>query len=241
MRGKGLVGLSAFVLAALAVLIGLGLWQFDRLKWKEGLIAQIAARSKAPAVTLDEAEALARAGQDLSYMRVRVEGRLHHGRERYLYALAEGQPGWHVMTPLETPAGDMVLVDRGFVPDALKDPSARSLGQVEQVVEVTGLVRMPETQGLFIPNNEPGTNRWFWRDLRGMAESMFPSGAIEVAPFFLEAEKSDVPGGWPEGGQTRLVIVNNHLQYALTWFALAACLLGVYAAYVWGQYRRDSA
>lgn len=241
MRGKGLVGLSAFVLAALAVLIGLGLWQFDRLKWKEGLIAQIAARSKAPAVTLDEAEALARAGQDLSYMRVRVEGRLHHGRERYLYALAEGQPGWHVMTPLETPAGDMVLVDRGFVPDALKDPSARSLGQVEQVVEVTGLVRMPETQGLFIPDNEPGTNRWFWRDLRGMAESMFPSGAIEVAPFFLEAEKSDVPGGWPEGGQTRLVIVNNHLQYALTWFALAACLLGVYAAYVWGQYRRDSA
>ena len=241
MRGKGLVGLSAFVLAALAVLIGLGLWQIDRLKWKEGLIAQIAARSKAPAVTLDEAEALARAGQDLSYMRVRVEGRLHHGRERYLYALAEGQPGWHVMTPLETPAGDMVLVDRGFVPDALKDPSARSLGQVEQVVEVTGLVRMPETQGLFIPDNEPGTNRWFWRDLRGMAESMFPSGAIEVAPFFLEAEKSDVPGGWPEGGQTRLVIVNNHLQYALTWFALAACLLGVYAAYVWGQYRRDSA
>ena len=70
---------------------------------------------------------------------------------------------------------------------------------------------------------------------------MFPSGAVEVAPFFVEAERSEVPGGWPEGGQTRLVIVNNHLQYALTWFALAVCLVGVYAAYVWSHCRRGQA
>lgn len=239
MRGKGLVGLTIAALAALAVLIGLGVWQLDRLKWKEGLIAQIEARATAAPIALEDAEALAAKGRDPSYLRVRVEGRFHHGRERTLYATADGQPGWHVITPLETPGGKMVLIGRGFVPDALKDPSSRKLGQIEQVVEVTGLVRNPEQQGLFTPDNEPAANRWFWRDLQGMSVSMFPSSAVEIAPFFVEAEKSEVPGGWPEGGQTRLVIVNNHLQYALTWFGLAACLLGVYVAYVWGQFRRS--
>ncbi|MET0688108.1 MAG: SURF1 family protein [Methyloceanibacter sp.] len=238
MRGKGLVGLTACVVAALAVLIALGVWQLERLKWKEGLIAQIEARAAAAPVTLEDAETLAHAGRDPSYLRVRVEGRFHHGRELYLYASAEGQQGWHVITPLETAEGKTVLVDRGFVPDALRDPSSRALGQVEQIVEVTGLVRMPEKQGMFTPDNAARANRWFWRDLSGMSASMFPSDAVEVAPFFVEAERSEVPGGWPEGGQTRLVIVNNHLQSALTWFALAVCLVGVYAAYVWSHYRR---
>jgi surfeit locus 1 family protein len=238
MRAKGLAGLTLAMLAALSVLIGLGVWQLERLKWKEGVIAQIEARTGAAPITLEATKTLARAGEDPSYMRVRVEGRFHHGRERYLYAVADGEQGWHVITPLETADGDRVLIDRGFVPDALKDPASRPQGQIEQIVEVTGLVRMPERQGLFTPDNEPAANRWFWRDLQGMSASMFPSGAVEVAPFFIEAEKSEAPGGWPKGGQTRLVIANNHLQYALTWFGLAACLLGVYAAYVWSNSRR---
>jgi surfeit locus 1 family protein len=171
---------------------------------------------------------------------VRVDGRFHHADERYLYAVSEGRVGWHVITPLETEAGDVVLVDRGFVPDELKDPSSRALGEVENVVTVTGIVRSPDTQNLFTPDNEPEANRWFWRDLQAMARSMFPAGTIEVAPFFLEADNSPVPGGWPEGGQTRLVLPNNHLQYALTWFLMAAALLVIYGLYVRGLYRRRS-
>lgn len=239
MAKGGLLGLTAFMLAALAVLIGLGVWQLKRLDWKEGLIAQIETRSKGAPITLSEAIALARKGGDPSYYRVRVDGRFHHAKELYLYSVSDERVGWHVITPLETAAGDMVLVDRGFVPDELKDPSSRALGQVENVVTVTGIVRAPETQGLFLPDNEPKANRWFWRDLRGMARSAFPGGVIQVAPFFVEAEKSSVPGGWPEGGQTRLEIPNNHLQYAITWFLLAACLLVIYAVYVRGVYRRD--
>jgi surfeit locus 1 family protein len=238
MQTKGLVGLTAAMLAGLAVLIGLGLWQLKRLQWKEGLIAQIETRTKSPPLTLADAVAIDRAGRDPSYYRVRVDGRFHHAKELYLYAVADGRVGWHVIAPLETVNGDRVLVDRGFVPDELKDPSLRALGQVENVVTVTGIVRSPEIQGLFIPDNEPKANRWFWRDLAGMARSMFPGGTIEVAPFFLEAEKSDVPGGWPEGGQTRLEIPNNHLQYAITWFLLAAALLVIYGLAVRGLHRR---
>ena len=238
MQQKSLVGLTALMLAGLAVLVGLGFWQLKRLEWKQGLIAQIEARTKGPPITLEDAVALAGQGRDLSYYRVRVDGRFHHAKERYLYAVSEGRVGWHVIAPLETEDGDIVLVDRGFVPDELRDPSARALGQVENVVTVTGIARSPETQTLFTPDNEPKVNRWFWRDLGGMARSMFPAGTIDVAPFFLDADKSEVPGFWPEGGQTRLEIPNNHLQYAITWFLLGACLLTVYGLYVRSLYRR---
>ena len=241
MRTKGLLGFTALALAALAVLIGLGVWQLERLQWKEGLIAEIEARSTGAPITIAEALAIARQGRDPDYYRVRVEGRFHHDKERYLFAqsLADGTPGWHVITPLETTGGDMVLVDRGFVPDVLKEASSRASGQVEGVVTVTGIVRSPEIQGSFVPDNEREANRWFWRDLGAMARSMFPEGTVEMAPFFFDAEKSDVPGGWPEGGQTRLELPNNHLQYAITWFLLALCLLVIYAVYVRGIYRRS--
>lgn len=232
MQVRGLLLLTACSAAALAVLIGLGFWQLQRLQWKEGLIAQIEARVKAEPVPLKEAVARASASEDVSYLRVRTEGRFDNEKERYLFTVSDGTPGWHVITPLRTADGEMVLVDRGFVPDALRDPAARPQGELSDTVTVTALARPPETQGLFVPDNEVEQNRWFWRDLRAMIRSMFGDGAKDVAPFFLEAEKSDVPGGWPQGGQTRLDLPNNHLQYAITWFLLALCLVVIYVIYV---------
>jgi surfeit locus 1 family protein len=240
MQPKSLLGFTALVLAAFAVLVGLGVWQLKRLGWKEALIAQIEARTKAPPITLAQAEALVRDGRDASYYRVTLDGRFHHAKELYLYAVSDGRVGWHVITPLETADGEMVLVDRGFVPDQFKDPATRASGQVENVVALTGIARAPDQQSLFTPDNEPKANRWFWRDLPSMARAMFPDGTIEVAPFFLEAEKGAVPGGWPEGGQTRLDIPNNHLQYAVTWFLLAAALLVIYGFYVRSFRQRPS-
>jgi len=238
MRTKSLLGLTLATLAGIALLIGLGVWQLDRLEWKERLIARIEARIAQRPMSLQPAIALAREGRNLSYVPLRVEGSFHNARERYLYALSlEGEPGWHVITPLETVDGDVVLVDRGFVPESLRDPSARPDSKIEQVVTVTGLIRMPEDPSLFVPDNDPEANQWFTRDLQAMARSMFPGGTVQVAPFFLEATESATPGGWPKGGQTRLKLPNNHLQYALTWFALAAGLAAVYGVYVWGAYR----
>lgn len=237
MRSRGLLLLTAFSVAALALLIGLGVWQLQRLEWKQGLIAQIEARTHAEPVTLKEALTRARAGEDVSYLRVRVEGRFDNGKERYLYAVSDGTPGWHVITPLEAPEGEVVLVDRGFVPNAFKEPSSRAQGEINDAVAVIGLARSPDTQGLFIPDNEPAENRWFWRDLGAMSKSMFPEGAPDIAPFILEAERSDIPGGWPLGGQTRLDLPNNHLQYALTWFLLALCLVVIYVIYVRSRLR----
>jgi surfeit locus 1 family protein len=240
MQTKGLIGFTALALAALAVLIGLGVWQIKRLHWKEGLIAAIDARTKGEPIGLDQAIALAKKGRDPSYYRVRVEGRFDNTKERYLFSqsISDGTPGWHVITPFTTTEGEFVLIDRGFMPDNLKDPSTRASGEIEGVTTLTGVVRAPETQGLFTPNNEPVANRWFWRDLNGMVYSMFPTATLDVPPFFIDAEKSDVPGGWPEGGQTRLELPNNHLQYAITWFGLALALIVIYGFYVGSAYRR---
>ena len=242
MQTKGLIGFTALAFAALAVLIGLGVWQVKRLHWKEELIAAIDARTKGEPISLDQAVALAKEGRDASYYRVRVEGRFDNTKERYLFSqsISDGTPGWHVITPFTTTQGELVLVDRGFVPDQLKDPSTRASGEIEGTTTVTGIVRIPETQSPFTPNNEPEVNRWFWRDLNGMVTSMFPTATLDVPPFFIEAEKSKVPGAWPEGGQTRLSLPNNHLQYATTWFGLAAALIVIYAFYVRSLYRQEA-
>jgi surfeit locus 1 family protein len=238
MQTAGLVKLTIATLLGVALLIGLGVWQLQRLQWKEGLIAQVAARTEREPITLDRAIALAREGRDLTYTPVTAEGRYHHTLERYLYALSpEGEPGWHVITPLETVTGTMLLVDRGFVPDALRDPATRKQGEVLEVVTVTGLVRPSEQPNIFVPDNEPEQNQWFSLDLPAMSRSMFPGGTVQVAPFFLEAKVDDVPGGWPRGGQTRLTFPNNHLQYAIIWFGLAGCLVVIYGVFVWGAYR----
>ena len=144
MQTKSLVGLTALMLAAFAVLIGLGVWQLKRLHWKEGLIAEIETRTKGEPIGLDQAIAIAREGRDPSYYRVKVEGRFDHTKELYLYAVSEGRAGWHVITPLKTEDGEVVLIDRGFVPDELRNPASRAEGELDGMLAVTGIVRVPE-------------------------------------------------------------------------------------------------
>lgn len=235
-----LIRLSVAALLGFAALTWLGVWQLDRLHWKERIIERIETRAERRPMTLERAVEVAGKMGDPSYLPVTVEGRYHNDRERYLYSISlDGQPGWHVITPLETASGRIVLIDRGFVPGEFLDPKDREEGQFQDVVTVTGLLRTPEKPNLFSPDNDVEANQWFTRDLGAMARSMFPGGTVQVVPFYLEAVAGEVPGPWPKGGQTRLELPNKHLQYALTWFALAGCLLVIYVAYVWSALSRN--
>ncbi|MEM9590978.1 MAG: SURF1 family protein [Pseudomonadota bacterium] len=234
MTTPALIKLSLAALVGFVILIWLGQWQLQRLEWKQGIIQRIETRIGRKPMSLERAVEIAEQGRDPNYLRVAVEGRFHNGLERYLYSISkDGQPGWHVITPLEAASGSVVLVDRGFVPDDRKDPKTRREGQFEDVVTVTGLVRASEKPNMFSPDNDATANQWFTRDLGSMTRSMFPEATVEVAPFFLDSEAVEVPGGWPAGGQTRVELPNKHLEYAVTWFLLAACLLIVYVSYVW--------
>ncbi|RMD89655.1 MAG: SURF1 family protein [Alphaproteobacteria bacterium] len=212
------IGASVLTLLGLALLIGLGTWQLQRLAWKQALLAEIAARTTAAPVTLPARIA---EPQDWRYRRVTVSGHFDHAHEMLI---AAGR-GWQVITPLLRDGAPAVFVVRGFVPEAKRSPDARPEGQISGGATVTGIVRLaPSRKGWFTPENVPAAGRWYWRDLDAMARA---AGLGEVLPVFVEAEAS-APGGWPQGGVTRLDIPNHHLQYALTWYALALVLLVIY-------------
>lgn len=235
---------SLLTLIGLAILLSLGKWQLDRRDWKLGLIQRIEARAHGQPVSLADAIAHWQREQDVEYYRVRLAGRFLHDHERHLYGLVGGEAGWKVVTPFETEGGQVLLVDRGFVPEPFRDPATRQTGQVAGRVELVALARAPGRPSAFTPDNQPTANRWFWRDVEGMKAGLPPQIAARVLPFMAEAEKMDVPGGWPRAGGTLLTLPNRHLEYALTWFGLAGTLIAVFAAYAFHRLRdpagRDS-
>jgi surfeit locus 1 family protein len=231
---------TAFAAVGLAVLIGLGTWQLERRAWKLDLIAKIEARARAEPVPLAAAIAAWRRTGDIEYTRVRAKGRFRHDRESYVYMPGKEGPGYHVYTPLETADRQLLLVNRGFVPEALKSPDRRSPGQVAGEVEVVGLARGPGEKGWFTPESDVAHNLYFWPDHAGMLAAVL-AGAKErpgLVPFLVDAAaEPGNPGGWPRGGTTRLELPNRHFEYALTWFGLAATLCGVFLVFAWGRLR----
>ncbi|KKX28298.1 SURF1 family protein [Rhizobiaceae bacterium LC148] len=228
------------VILALAILLSLGTWQVQRLHWKERLLADIAERRTAPPVTVAEIEEIAKAGGDIEYRTVSVTGSFDHSRERHFFATHEGRTGFYVYTPMTLADGRVLFVNRGFVPYEMKEPSTRADGEVAGEVTLTGYARgrLSEKPSSLVPDNDTAKNIFYWKDLDLMTSSA-GLGAGKVLPFFVDADASvKSPGGWPEGGVTQFDLPNNHLQYAVTWYGLAAALLAVVFG-VWWKRRRS--
>ena len=224
---------------AFITLLALGTWQVQRLQWKEALIATIEARRSAEPQPLAEIEARYRSTGNVDYMPVTATGTFHHGGERHFLATWKGQSGFFVYTPLELADGRFVFVNRGFVPYGLKDQSKRPLGQVEGEVAVTGLARnaLPHKPSSLVPDNDPGKNVFFWKDRDAMAASAGLDAGAEIVPIFIDVDATPNPGGFPVGGVTLIQMPNNHLQYAVTWYGLAAALAGVMGVALWRRRR----
>lgn len=235
-RSNRLAAIIAGIIA-LAILIGLGSWQVARLHWKEALLASIAERQAATPASVDEIEqrVMRNTLPDVDYYPVRVTGTFLHAGERHFFATWKGQTGFYVYTPMQLQDGRFVFVNRGFVPYDLKDPTKRTAGQVEGPVTVTGLSRnvLTAKPSSLVPENEPAKNVFYWKDIQAMQTTAgLPEGA-RVLPFFIDANDAPNPGGLPVGGVTMIDLPNNHLQYAMTWFGLAAALAGVLGVWLW--------
>jgi surfeit locus 1 family protein len=216
---------TLFTVPVVLLCLALGLWQIQRLHWKEGLIAQREATLKAPPVALPPSLAGARA---LEYRRVVAEGVLLNDKEILVHGIGpKGEAGFDVLTPLRREGGHVVFVNRGFVPSGLADPRRRAAGELAGTVRVAGRLRLPPSSkpGWFIPDNRPDTGEWFWIDLPAMAAA---DRLGDVAPYYIAADRTPNPGGWPEGGVSLPELPNHHLQYAITWFSLAAAAAVIY-------------
>ena len=208
------------LLFLVAVFLGLGTWQVQRLFWKLDLIERVEARVHAdPAPSPEPAEWAGITAEKDEYRRI-------HDREVLVQAVTALGSGFWVVTPLQRADGTTILVNRGFVPEDRRDPATRTDGEVAGTVEVSGLLRITEPDGAFLRTNVPHNDRWYSRDVAAIAAA---KGLANAAPYFIDADSTPNPGGLPVGGLTIIKFRNSHLIYALTWYFLAAMSAG--AAY----------
>ncbi len=211
-----------FGIVGVAILVSLGVWQVHRLAWKTAILDQIAARLAAdpvpvPAVPTPAADA---------YLRVAVDGTIGPGELHVYTTSADGVVGYRVIAPLTLADGRTILLDRGFVPIEAKD-AARPVG----AVHVEGNLAWPQETDFFTAAPDREKNIWFARDVPLMAE------ALGTLPVMLVVAVRDDPKA-PEPMPVTVNIPNDHLQYAITWFLLAAVWAGMTGYLLWRIKRR---
>ncbi len=210
-----------------AILCSLGVWQLERLQWKLALIATVNGHLADAPIGLDQVLRLP--ADQAQYRPVTLHGRFDHDKEAYVFTTdAAGDAVYHVLTPFMTTDGRVLMVDRGMVTADRLAPASRAAGNVQGQTGITGVWRVPDAPGVFTPPPDLAKRIWYARDLAGIAAADHLSLA---APVVIEAGPAPNPGGWPKGGQTVVSFRNQHLSYAITWFGLAGCLLGVWLAY----------
>ena len=203
---------------AFIVLVGLGLWQMNRLAWKTDIIAYRAAMLAAPAAPLS-ADA-----SKIEFSRVLVEGEYLHDKEMFLAATRNGRFGFHVITPLKRADGTYLLINRGWIPPGMREPWLRADSMIEGPVAIEGVIRSSPGRSWLSPENDLAKNYWFWRDYQAMAAF----AGVEAPPYMIEAGPAPNPGGVPIGREFKVELRNEHLQYVIIWFSLAAALMVIY-------------
>ena len=239
----GLAIPTLFALVAFVTFVGLGTWQFQRKAWKEALIDTLEQRLSAAPVELPPPRRWAGLDAlDDEFRRVKFAATFVPGAEALVYAGSSALrsdvsgPGYWVLAPARLAAGGLVIVNRGFVPEGRQNPATRTAGEINGAVDLVGAMRWPEPRGTFSPADDPGRNLWFVRDPAAIAAA---KGWGEVAPFTVELEAPQPPGGLPRAGALKVSLRNEHLQYAITWYGLAV-VVGVMFTF-WLAARRRAA
>jgi surfeit locus 1 family protein len=243
---------GALVVCALLLIVlfaGLGSWQVQRLQWKLALIERVDTRVHAAPVAPPPPARWARVSKDTDeYRRVRLAGTFLYEYTTPVQALSELGSGYWLITPLCTPDGAIVLVNRGFVPADQGGPKRYPAHKAQGAAcpaqgapaTMTGLLRISEPGGGFLRDNDPANNRWYSRDVQAIGQAR---GLYNVAPYFVDAARGQDPADAPEhptGGLTVISFPNNHLVYALTWYALALMVAGAWWWAARGGANRDT-
>ena len=222
----------------IAILLGLGFWQLDRLQWKQGLLAKLAVNAAAEPVDLATAEEIAAKGADVEFMRVKFRATYKHDSEKKMISGYEGGQGWTIITPAVTPDGRAVIVDRGRVPGQRLDSFDKPRGEVE----ITGVVRThKQARSYFDPGNDPQGNFWYWWDVPAMLQASNLSAVLKRVPFVVQVLPGTAAAEFPRPVEPKANLTNNHLGYALTWFGLAIALAVIAFIYIRGLRKHSRA
>lgn len=214
-------------LAGIAVLVWLGVWQVQRLAWKQDVLAAIDTRIAAEPISLPEFADVA----SHKYAPVTVSGQIGTGELHILVSQKQKGAGYRVIAPFRTLDGRHVLIDRGYIPVAARDETRR-VGEAQ----ITGNLHWPDDRTSSTPENDLAGNIWFARDIADMARELKTEPLLVV----VRSEDPPAPGIEPLPVDSS-AIPNDHLQYAITWFSLAAIWLGMTGIYIWRTTRTKDA
>ena len=237
--GRRRLGFGLFTLAMVAVFTALGLWQLQRRLEKHALIAALTERlAAAPeALPLPSQWNALRPEKD-EFRRVDFKASFTSARDAMVYSSGSAVrddisgPGTWAFMPARLASGETVVVNAGFVQNTMQDRGLEDRAVKPLVtgepVTMTGYIRFAETEGLLTPAENPAKRLWFARDHLAMARSL---GWGEVAPFYVDLEQPVPPGGIPKPGPLQVRLKDDHLQYAIPWFALAAAVVIAFLAW----------
>lgn len=232
----------ALILGVFVTLLGLGTWQVQRLAWKMDLIAQAEERPTLPAIslhslveeagldgpTLNPNDPARLAAEEVAYRRVSMSGQFIGEPVRVFTTLSESNgpyegPGYWIMQPFE--AGDhTVFLNRGFIPFDLP-AEAEIRAAPAGLIQFEGLVRPDDEPDFFTPDPDFAQGILYRRSVAQLIEA---AGVGAALPITVDMPASVIPG-LPQAGETKFTFSNRHLEYAVTWYALAAVLAAIVA------------
>jgi surfeit locus 1 family protein len=211
-------------LGGAAILLSLGVWQMSRLAEKEAYLARIERMIGAPPAPLPAAPD----PEGDRFLPVALQGELLAEGLRVLASRKQIGPGHRLIQVLRTDDGRRILIDLGFAPQGAPTDPVALTGAV-----VTGNLHWPEEADRFTPPPDAATGQWFARDVPAMA------AALGTEPVLVVARGALAPGVEPMPVDTS-GIPNDHLEYAITWFSLAAVWLGMTGYLLWRIRRRTA-
>ncbi len=245
-RPRGVAGFGLFTLVMVALFIGLGLWQLQRRVEKHALIAALSERlAAAPRPLPSPAQWSALTPAKDEFRRVSFAATYESRPDAMVYSSGSGiredisGPGTWAFMPARLPGGETVVVNAGFVQNTMQDRAVARL-VTKQPVTLTGYIRFPEAPGMLTPQENPAKRLWFTRDHLAMARTLgWGEGGAPVAPFYIDLEQPVPPSGIPKPGPLEVYLKDDHLQYAITWFALAGAVMIAFGVWMRTQRRHS--
>jgi cytochrome oxidase assembly protein ShyY1 len=249
--GRRRRGFAAFTLVMVALLIGLGVWQLQRRVEKHALIAALTERlAAAPGSLPLPAQWSTLSPQGAEFRRVSFTATYQPAPDAMVYSSGSAVredisgPGTWAFMPARLGSGETVVINAGFVQNTMQDRSLQDRAVMRLVtgepVTLTGYIRFPETAGMLTPSENIAKRLWFTRDHLAMAQALgWGQGGSQVAPFYIDLEQPVPAGGIPKPGALEVHLKDDHLQYALTWFALAGAVVIAFGVWLRAQGRES--
>ncbi len=226
LKFKPLFWPTVFLLFTLPILIGLGTWQVKRLFWKEKLLNFYITQSQSNIIELPQ-EILS--SEKLKFRTATVKGIFLNDKEIHLTGKTfEGNAGFHVVTPFEMLNKQIILVNRGWVPEKYKNPDDRNFSLIHGKTKLKGIIRYPEKKGYFVPNNQPKDNFWITINPNEIKKYFKFNKNNFIEKFYIDVLRDEGKLKIPIGANFNPNLRNQHFSYAIIWYSLALTLVIIY-------------